>query len=246
MSEPEFINSDLERTFFRILVVVPAFNEERALPELLRELIPVVKRLHADILVVNDHSRDRTGDVAHSFPSVMALHLPCNLGIGGAVQAGFKFACKNGYEALIQVDGDGQHLPSEIEKLLTPIFRGESDVALGSRFLEKGGWRSTKTRQLGIRIFRWTNQILLRQKITDSTSGFRAYNRRAIDFFADYYPTDYPEPEAVVMLCRAGFRLKEIPVRMVERQGGRSSITAGKSFYYMVKVLLAVCIRALS
>lgn len=228
----------------KILAIVPSFNEEA-------NIKGVVESVHAaepsiDILVVNDGSEDRTGDVARATGLARVVDLSCNLGIGGALQTGFIHARREGYDMVFQFDGDGQHLASEISKILAPVIRGESDVVIGSRFCEKGeGYRSTFLRRMGIGIFAMVNSLLIRQRITDNTSGFRAYNRKAIEFLARTYPTDYPEPEAVVILGQNGFRLKEVPVNMQERKGGQSSITGTASVYYMVKVLLALVVCCL-
>jgi glycosyltransferase involved in cell wall biosynthesis len=167
------------------------------------------------------------------------------LGIGGAVQTGFKYADRHGYEAAIQFDADGQHLAGEIAKLLQPLVAGEADVVLGSRFLGLKSFRSTFARRIGIAMFSFVNSLLVGQPISDNTSGFRAYNRRAIGFLARHYPIDYPEPEAVVLLKRNGFSLKEVPVAMQARQGGISSIHGLGSGYYMIKVMLAVAMTRL-
>jgi glycosyltransferase involved in cell wall biosynthesis len=183
--------------------------------------------------------------VARATGEAVVLDLPCNLGIGGAVQTGFKYADRHGYDVAIQFDADGQHLAGEIEKLLAPLRDGSADVVLGSRFLGLDSFRSTAARRLGIWVFYKVNSALVGQAITDNTSGFRAYSRRAIAFLADHYPTDYPEPEAVVLLKKHGFSLAEVPVAMQERQGGASSIHGLGSLYYMVKVLLAITMTSL-
>ena len=228
----------------KILAIVPAYNEEETIGAVilsLKERMPAL-----DILVVNDGSTDRTSENANETKKALVVDLPCNLGIGGAVQTGFLYAVREGYDVAFQFDGDGQHLAAEVDKILAPILAGEADVVIGSRFLEGNeGFRSTFTRRVGIRLFQWVNSLLTGQRITDNTSGFRAYNRKAIIFLSRYYPSDYPEPEAVILLGRSGFRLKEVPVEMRERATGRSSITAFRSIYYMVKVLLAIFVTAL-
>lgn len=228
----------------KILAIVPAYNEEETIGAVilsLKERMPAL-----DILVVNDGSTDRTSEKAAGTKKALVVDLPCNLGIGGAVQTGFLYAIREGYDVAFQFDGDGQHLAAEADKILAPILAGEVDVVIGSRFLGgNGGFRSTFTRRMGIRLFQWVNSLLTGQRITDNTSGFRAYNRKALTFLSRYYPSDYPEPEAVILLGRSGFRLKEVPVEMRERATGRSSITAFRSLYYMVKVLLAIFVTAL-
>jgi glycosyltransferase involved in cell wall biosynthesis len=170
------------------------------------------------------------------------VRLPFNLEIGGAVQTGFRYALENGFDIAVRVDGDGQHDPAELPRILEPVLAGDVDIAIGSRFAQAGGYRPSRSRRAGIRILAWTVSVLVRQRMTDPTSGFQAVNRRGIRLFAADYPHDYPEVEAVVMVRRHRLRLKEVPVRMRERTGGRSSITAFRSAYYMVKVLLAIFI----
>lgn len=230
---------------YRLLVIVPAYNEETNI----REVVASISRAEIssgvvkDVLVVNDGSTDRTGIVARA-EGAMVLDLPFNLGIGGAVQSGFRYAVDFGYDMAMQIDGDGQHDPSYIQRLLDPIISNEADVVIGSRFLEKSadGFRSTVMRRMGIRVFAFVNSTAIGQRITDNTSGFRAYNRRVLEYLKDHYPTDYPEPEAVVLLGKKKFRIREVPVRMRERTGGASSITPLRSIYYMIKVLLAIFI----
>ena len=225
----------------KILAIVPSFNEE----ENIAGVIESIKRAEplVDILVVNDGSNDRTGEVARSSGLARVVNLPCNLGIGGAVQTGFIFAKREGYDIAFQFDGDGQHIASEIEKILVPVRNDLADVVIGSRFCGKDeGYRSTFSRRLGIKVFEIVNSVLIRQRITDNTSGFRAYNRKAIHFLARNYPMDYPEPEAIFILGKNGFRLKEVPVLMRERGRGRSSISGIVSLYYMIKVLLALVV----
>jgi glycosyltransferase involved in cell wall biosynthesis len=226
----------------RVLAIVPAYNEQEAIAATIRSLRQVPG---LDVLVVNDGSLDATSAVARGTGEAVVVDLPCNLGIGGAVQTGFKYADRHGYEAAIQFDADGQHLAGEIDTLLQPLRSGEADVVLGSRFLGVKSFRSTFARRVGIAMFSFVNSWLVGQPISDNTSGFRAYNRRAIGFLARHYPMDYPEPEAVVLLKRNGFALKEVPVAMQARQGGTSSIHGFGSGYYMVKVMLAVAMTRL-
>ncbi|MFN8512970.1 MAG: glycosyltransferase family 2 protein [Chloroflexia bacterium] len=224
-----------------VLFIVPAYNEESSLPGVLSDL-----RLHqpaADVVVVNDGSTDRTAAVARAH-GAMLLDLPVNLGIGGAVQTGLIYAVRQGYRVAVQFDGDGQHRADQVASLLDPLLRGECDVVIGSRFVRAGSYRAPLMRRCGIAIFRMVNSLLIGQAIHDNTSGFRAYNRAALAFLAADYPDDYPEPESVVTLARNGFRLREVPVLMRERQGGRSSITFARAIFYMGKVLLAILIGA--
>jgi glycosyltransferase involved in cell wall biosynthesis len=220
-----------------ILVIIPAYNEEKAIGKVIGELREI--RPEVDVLVVNDGSTDHTLEVVREL-GCKAVSLPFNLGIGGAVQTGFKYALQHGYPYAIQVDGDGQHIASEIHVLMQAMMSGEADVVIGSRFIESRGYTTSFVRRMGVRVFVAVNSLVLRKKITDNTSGFRAYNRRAIAFLAENYPQDYPEPESVIMLGMNGFRILEVGVRMRERAAGQSSISAVRSVYYMIKVLLAI------
>jgi len=227
-----------------ILVIVPAYNESENIAGVIEDLKGA--GLALDVLVVNDGSTDNTMQAALATGKALVLDLPKNLGIGGAVQTGFKYAQRNGYQVAIQFDGDGQHIAAEIFKLLAMLESHGADMVIGSRFLKKhAGFRSTLVRRFGIRIFQMLNSLLIGQKITDNTSGFRAYGRGAIEFLARHYPVDYPEPEAVILLGRNGFRIEEESVLMRERQGGDSSIAGIYGAYYMVKVVLAIVMTAL-
>lgn len=220
----------------KIIAIVPAYNEENNIAPViadLRKYQPDIK-----IVILNDASTDQTEKVARA-SGVTVLNLAVNLGIGGAVQTGFIYARDEKYDIAFQFDGDGQHLASEINKLLKPLIRKETDVVIGSRFLEKGGFRSSLVRQAGIRLISLVNKLLTGRKIMDSTSGFRAFNQKAISFLAENYSQDYPEPEAVVQLLRNGFNILEVPVQMRARLSGQSSIRPIHSFYYIIKVLLS-------
>lgn len=225
----------------KLLFVVPAFNEESSLPAVVQDL-----QAHfsgAGIVVVNDGSTDRTAEVALRL-GVDLLDLPYNLGIGGAVQAGLLFAEREGYDVAVQFDADGQHRADQVHFLLEPLFEQTADAVIGSRFLREEECRVPPMRRLGIAVLRSASSFVVGQTITDPTSGFRAYSRAALTYLASEYPHDYPEPEAVVSLCRRGFRLREVAVQMRERQAGRSSITPLRSIYYMTKVLLAIGVGA--
>lgn len=223
----------------KILIIVPAYNEEQSLPGVIEDL-----RRHvpdADILVVDDGSLDRTAEVVRK-AGVRVAVLPFNLGIGGAMQTGYQFARSKGYDIAIQFDGDGQHMAAEITLLLEPLRKGQADIVVGSRFLKRGEYRSPFFRKIGIWVFSKVLSAILGMQVTDTTSGFRAGNRRVIEFFSRVYPDDYPEVESMVLLHRAGLAIAEAPVRMRDRTAGRSSITPVRSAYYMIKVLLAVFI----
>ena len=223
----------------RRLAIVPAFNEQDSVGAVIDEI-----RLFDptfEILVVDDGSRDATADVARAH-GANVVSLPFNLGIGGAVQTGYRYAAERGYDVAVQIDGDGQHDPRELDALLAPILVGEADLVVGSRFAGIGTYRAPLLRGLGIRLFARTISFLVGQPVTDTTSGFRAANRRAIALFAADYPHDYPEVETTVIVVKERLRLAEIPVSMRERAAGRSSITAFRSVYYMIKVSLALFI----
>jgi glycosyltransferase involved in cell wall biosynthesis len=221
----------------RRVAIVPALNEERSVPRVIAELRAFDPGL--EIVVVSDGSTDRTAEVAEEL-GAHALRLPFNLGIGGAVQTGFRYAYENGFDVAVRVDGDGQHDASQLDRVLAPVLAGEVDVAVGSRFVGTEGYRSSRSRRLGIRILASVVSALVRQRVTDTTSGFQAVNRAGIELFARDYPHDYPEVEATVMVFKHRLRLAEVPVSMREREHGRSSIGALQSIYYMVKVLLAL------
>jgi glycosyltransferase involved in cell wall biosynthesis len=222
----------------RRVAIVPAYNEELAVPRVIDELRAFDPGL--DIVVVDDGSVDRTAAAAAA-KGARVLRLPFNLGIGGAVQTGFRFAFENDYDLAVRVDGDGQHDPAQLARVVGPVLRGEADIAIGSRFAsDEGGYRSSRTRRVGIRLLAWVVSRIVGQRVTDTTSGFQAVNREGIALFAHDYPHDYPEVEATVMVFRHRLRLCEVPVTMRERDSGRSSITALRSVYYMVKVLLAI------
>jgi glycosyltransferase involved in cell wall biosynthesis len=223
----------------KTLIIIPAYNEEESLPGVIKDLKAQIPS--ADALVVNDGSRDATAHIAKKM-GVMVLDLPFNLGIGGAMQAGYLYAARSGYDIAVQFDGDGQHLAAEIEKLLAPLRSGGADIVIGSRFLVPGAYKAPVFRSFGIWIFSFVLSRILVTSITDSTSGFRAVNRKVIEFYARTYPDDYPEVEALVLLHKVNLRIVEVPVSMRERTGGKSSITPMRSIYYMTKVLVAIFI----
>jgi glycosyltransferase involved in cell wall biosynthesis len=221
----------------RGLAIVPAYNEERTV----RSVVERVRREAPafDVIVVDDGSTDCTAQLAEAAGAKVLRH-PFNLGIGGAVQSGYRHAFDEGYELAVQVDGDGQHDPAEIESLMRTMGSEDVDMVYGSRFLADSGYRAPAARRFGIRLFSLVLSKVVRQPVTDPTSGFRLCNRRAIELFARDYPHDYPEVEAILMVHAHRLRMREVPVRMRERQGGRSSITSVESAYYMIKVMLAI------
>ncbi|MGF6353645.1 glycosyltransferase involved in cell wall biosynthesis [Paenibacillus sp. 4624] len=224
----------------KILVIVPAYNEADNIQNLIMSLRHEIE-VEFDIVVINDCSTDSTSNAAFEV-GANVIDLPCNLGIGGAVQTGYKYAYKHNYDIAIQVDGDGQHNPKFIKDLIEPIILKKADFVIGSRFLEREGFQSSALRRIGIVYFSKIIYLLTKQKVTDPTSGFRACNASIIKMFANSYPIDYPEPETIVFLKRNEFTIKEIPVVMEERVGGVSSINLLKSVYYMVKVSIAILI----
>lgn len=230
----------------RVVVVIPAFNEEEALEPCVKELLERCPAV--DILVVNDGSRDTTEEVARRLhrgnPRVRFVSLPFNCGIGATVQTGLIFARNHHYTWAVQYDGDGQHDPAYVAPLVEHARTTRLDLCVGSRFLagDDGNFRSTWLRRVGISFFARLIGALAAVKVTDPTSGFRVYGRRAIAMFAEHYPEDYPEPEAVFRCARNHLSVGELPVRMRERQGGRSSIRYLHTAYYMLKVTLAILV----
>jgi glycosyltransferase involved in cell wall biosynthesis len=226
-----------ELTELRRIAIVPAYNEERNVGRVLDELRAFDPGL--DVVVVSDGSVDGTARVAREH-GAHVVQLPFNLGIGGAVQTGFRYAYEHGYDLVVRCDGDGQHVPGELPKVLEPVLADRADIAVGSRFAGGDGYRSSATRRVGIRLLALVVSAIARQRVTDTTSGFQALNRKALVLFAADYPHDYPEVEGLVMTVKHRLRLEEVPVAMREREHGRSSITAARSVYYMTKVLLAL------
>ena len=227
----------------RCLAIIPAFNEAGAVGDVVREIQQVQPEVA--IVVVDDGSSDATASVAAEAGAVV-LRLPFNLGIGGAVQSGFVYARDHGYDYMVQVDGDGQHDPGELTKLVDELEAdAELDMVCGSRFVTDTGYLAPISRRTGIHIFAFLLSVIVGQRVTDPTSGFRLFNRRAIELFARDYPHDYPEVEAVLMLHHHRLRMREVPVVMFARGGGVSSISSGKSAYYMIKVLLAIFVGLL-
>ena len=231
----------------KLALIIPCYNEEKCVAD----VIDAITRELPDcfMIMVNDGSVDKTAQIirrkAEENDHVILLDLPLNLGIGGAVQTAFRYAAANGFDFAVKVDGDGQHPASEINKLLAPLLENKADMVIGSRFLEKEGFQSTLCRRMGIAFFRVVNSLLIGQTVTDNTSGFRAYNRRALNFAEDNYPAfDYPEPEEVILMAKNGFKILEVPVVMASRQGGTSSISPLKAVYYMLKVFFAVLMAA--
>jgi glycosyltransferase involved in cell wall biosynthesis len=221
----------------RILAIVPALNEEPTVAGVIHDVLAACPA--ADVLVVDDGSADRTSQVARA-AGARVVRLPFNLGIGGAVQTGYRVAWEEGYDVAIQVDGDGQHPADQMHRLLDAIIDGPANYVIGSRFAEPGDYRATRARRGGMLVLSWCVSRITGRRITDTTSGFRAADRRAMMLFAAHYPHDYPEVEAIVMAAREGLRVEEVPVTMRQRSSGASSITPLRSGYYMLKVLIAI------
>lgn len=227
----------------KILVIIPAYNEAENIVHVVNHMLETAPQY--DYLVVNDGSTDSTLRLCRR-ENFQYLDLPINMGIGGAVQAGYIYAYKNDYDIAVQMDGDGQHDIAYLEKLLQPLILKEADVVIGSRFLEKEGFQSSASRRLGINILSFLIRLTTGKKIMDVTSGYRAVNRMFIEIYSKDYPTDYPEPEAIVEAIMHLGIVKEVPVQMRAREGGISSITFKKSVYYMIKVTLAILVCRLS
>lgn len=221
----------------KVLIIVPVYNEGRAILDLLAEIKEYSP--FADVVIVNDFSTDNTPALLKE-NQVQFLSLPANLGIGGAVQTGFKYAYARGYDVAIQVDGDGQHDPRQIKLLLETMISSGTDVVIGSRYLEKTGYKTPVFRRIGMILFSLFTGLITGQKITDTTSGFRALNRKAVEFFAENYPVDFPDAEAVIMLLKNGFKIKEISVIIRQRALGQSTTGFIKSVYYPFRSLIGI------
>jgi glycosyltransferase involved in cell wall biosynthesis len=225
----------------KVLIVIPCYNEEASLPLVLNELqqTTLPDDYQMTVLVINDCSKDNTSAVARKSHAIV-IDLPVNLGIGGAVQTGILYARDNSFDIAIQLDGDGQHPPKELAKLIGFHLQTGANVVIGSRFLEKEGFQSSFARRMGIKYFHLLNRIMTGLSIYDSTSGFRLFDRAAIEIAAVNYPDEYPEPESLVVFSKAGLKIAEVPVVMSHRLGGKSSIRHFGSLYYCIKVSLAM------
>ena len=224
----------------KVLIIIPAYNEEKNLPKLTEKLEKMYPQY--DYVVVNDGSVDHTKELCRK-EGISVINLPVNLGIGGAVQTGYKYGSENGYDIAVQIDGDGQHDIAYLDKLLEPLRNNSADVVIGSRFIRKEGFQSSRLRRTGIVFLSRLIRLLTGVRVYDVTSGFRAVNRRFVEIYARDYPSDYPEPEAIVSAIMEGGRVLEVPVVMKERENGTSSINLVRSVYYMIKVTLAVLLR---
>lgn len=229
----------------KVLVIIPAYNEEKNIVNTVNSLKKVnIEDVNLDYIVINDGSKDNTKEILEK-NNIKFIDLPCNLGIGGAVQTGYKYALYNDYDIAIQFDGDGQHDATYIDDLIKGISNG-NDFVLGSRFIkEMDNFKSTATRRLGINFLSFLIKLCTKKTIKDPTSGFRAGNKKIIKLFSNYYPNDYPEPDTLVILLKKKYKVLEIPVKMKERKSGKSSITPIKSIYYMIKVSLSILISSI-
>ena len=222
------------------LVIIPAYNEELNIENTVNDL-----KKHApefDYVIINDCSKDNTLQVCRN-NNYAVINLPINLGIGGAVQTGYRYAWKHGYDIAVQFDGDGQHDATFLTEMREALEREQADMVIGSRYIKKEGFQSSGLRRAGIKYFTHLIHLLTRHTVTDPTSGMRMANRRVIEVFANNYPGDYPEPESVVMLLRMKMKIQDYPVVMKERLAGKSSISPMKSIYYMFKVSLAILLE---
>lgn len=227
----------------KCLIIIPAYNEAENIDNVVNNLVNNYPQY--DYIIVNDGSVDATEKICLK-NGYQVLNLPINMGIGGAVQTGYCYARDNDYDMAVQIDGDGQHDVAFLEGMIKVIEAGEADMVIGSRFVHKEGFQSSQLRRVGIRFLSTLGWVLTGVRVRDITSGYRVVNRRFIHIFAQDYPADYPEPEALVIVAVHGGRIEEYPVVMRERESGTSSITLKKSVYYMIKVTLAMLIRRIS
>lgn len=227
----------------KTLVLIPAYNEAARIAEVVANVRRVVPAY--DIAVVNDGSRDDTAAAARAAGASVVSH-PFNMGYGVAIQTGYKYAHANGYDFLVQIDGDGQHDPAYIPKLLEPVMGGKADFAIGSRFLEAGSYEPALARRIGMAFFRKVVSWITGTRITDSTSGYQAFNREVIRYFSSgAFPCDYPDADMLITLHRAGFSIREVPVRMYANAEGKSMHSGLKPLYYIFKMLLSILVTLL-
>lgn len=224
----------------KLAIIIPCFNEEANIKKVVDECnLLRISNVEIETIVVNDCSTDKSLQILLK-EKISHLNLPVNLGIGGAVQTGFKYAYRHGFDLAVQLDGDGQHPPQEISKLIEAMVQDDLDVVIGSRFIEKKGFQSSKGRRWGIRILEHWCFLLTRIRVKDITSGFRMLNQKALKIVVKEYPDAYPEPETIVLYGLNNLKIGEVPVEMRARDGGKSSIKNGQSLYYMVKVALGM------
>lgn len=229
----------------KVLLVIPAYNEQENILCTYNKIREYNSKAAnpIDLIVINDGSKDKTEEILreNAIPHIQLVH---NLGIGGAVQTGYKYALENGYDIAVQFDGDGQHDVNCVSDIVLPVINGEADFVIGSRFvkIQEGNFQTSAARRAGIKLISFFIRITTGKTVYDTTSGFRAVGRKGIEEFAKDYPTEYPEPITTAELLRKGYRMKEVPVLMHEREGGVSSISSFKSVYYMINVLITILI----
>jgi len=224
----------------KTLIIVPCYNEQETILSLYHEIL---EKTSCDVMVINDCSTDDSREILRR-ENIPHIDLPLNLGIGGAVQTGYRYALQHGYDIGLQLDGDGQHDPGQVKLIVAPIEQNNADLVVGSRYIKKTGFQSSTMRRFGIKIFKLLIFCLSGKRITDATSGFRAANRKVMQLFDENYAFDYPEPESNMLALRNKLRVVEVPVTMRERQGGVSSIKSLQSVYYMMKVSLGIIISS--
>lgn len=227
----------------KIILVIPAYNEEESILDTYKMVENYNKKnkSNLDVIVINDGSKDNTKSVLEE-NNIPHINLICNLGIGGAVQTGYKYALNNGYDIAIQFDGDGQHDVNYVDDIIKPIINKEANMVIGSRFVNKSkdGFKSSVARRIGIKIISFFIKLKTRKKIYDVTSGFRAIDKEVLELFTNYYPPEYPEPISTVNVLKNGYKVLEVPVLMKEREKGKSSISSWKNVYYMINVILSI------
>ena len=232
----------------KVLLIVPSYNEEDNVLSNYKKIIDYNKKHNTnyDVIVINDGSKDKTEEICieNNIPHISLVH---NLGIGGAVQTGYKYAYENDYDVAVQFDGDGQHDVRYVKDIIKPIKENKADMVIGSRFIDKSSsnFKSSKARRIGITLISFFIKLITGKKIYDTTSGFRAANKKVIERFVNNYPVEYPEPVSTTEVLRLGYNVEEIPVSMNERENGVSSIKAWKNVYYMVNVILSIVILGL-
>lgn len=232
----------------KVLLIVPSYNEEDNVLSNYKKIIDYNKKHNTnyDVIVINDGSKDKTEEICieNDIPHISLVH---NLGIGGAVQTGYKYAYENDYDVAVQFDGDGQHDVRYVKDIVKPIKENKADMVIGSRFIDKSSsnFKSSKARRIGITLISFFIKLITGKKIYDTTSGFRAANKKVIERFVNNYPVEYPEPVSTTEVLRLGYNVEEIPVSMNERENGVSSIKAWKNVYYMVNVILSIVILGL-
>lgn len=227
----------------RIILVIPAYNEEESILKTYKsvEKYNEKSKEKLDVIVINDGSKDNTKEILEK-NNIPHINLICNLGIGGAVQTGYKYALENGYDIAIQFDGDGQHDVNYVKEIVNPIENKKANMVIGSRFIEKDkeGFKSSKARRFGINIISFFIKIKTKKKLYDVTSGFRAIDKNLMELFSHNYPVEYPEPISTVNALKNGYSVDEVPVVMKEREKGKSSISSWKNAYYMINVILSI------